>query len=537
MQRSPLEQQRAAYRPRVPRALAAGIGHLDLEAGAPSQPVADADEIREQFPTAVGAPGLRFVEGDAAPLRKGPLAVGVVLSGGQAPGGHNVIAGIYDGLKEIDPASRLYGFLGGPKGIFTGIQRELDAEAIDAVRNTGGFDLIRSGRDKIETEEQLEACRKVCAELELDGLVIIGGDDSNTNAAVLAEHFASKGSSTRVIGVPKTIDGDLRAEAVEMSFGFDTATKVYSELIGNICRDARSAGKYWHFIKLMGRSASHVTLECALRTQPNLALIGEEVQADGTTLESIAAQVVDVVKARKEAGRNYGVCLVPEGLIEFIPEMRVLIDEINHLLADGGDAEPAALAEKLSDESARVFRGLPRKIQEQLLADRDSHGNVQVSLIETESLLIETVRERLGGGFKAHKHFFGYEGRCSTPSNFDADYTYTLGRIAPLLVAFDKTGYMCAVANLSHPVDRWEACGVPLTSLMNMETRHGHRKPVIKKALVELDSPSFTHFRDAREGWQVEDRYLYPGPIQLFGPPEVTDEAPRTMVLDRTGKA
>jgi pyrophosphate--fructose-6-phosphate 1-phosphotransferase len=534
---SALERARLDWSPELPAVLGAGFSGLTLAEDAASDALGDAEQVRASFPRSYGQPAVRLVtaSGAAAP---GPLRVGVVLSGGQAPGGHNVIAGLLDGIRAVHAGSVLFGFLGGPKGVFTERYAELGPEKVAPYRNTGGFDMIGSGRDKIETQEQLDACETACEKLSLDALVIIGGDDSNTNAAVLAEHFMERGKPVRVIGVPKTIDGDLKSESVEQSFGFDTATRVYSELIGNICRDAKSAGKYWHFVKLMGRSASHVTLECALQTRPNATLIGEEVQARGTTLDGIVERLADAVCRRAAAGRSYGVCLVPEGLIEFIPEMRVLIDELNRLLAEG---DAGGVLEGLTPASRRVYDGLPEKIREQLLLDRDSHGNVQVSLIETEALLIEKLRgvlaaRRAGGTFEgkfaAQKHFFGYEGRCSAPSNFDASYTYGLGRVATLLIAFGRSGYMASLRGLSGPVSGWQPCGVPLTSMMNMEQRKGEPKPVIRKALVDLEGRPFAELARQRAEWERDDAYRYPGAIQYFGPPEVSDAPTRTLVLE-----
>jgi pyrophosphate--fructose-6-phosphate 1-phosphotransferase len=480
----------------------------------------------------------------------GPISIGVVLSGGQAPGGHNVIAGLHDGLESARPGSRLLGFLGGPRGILEGRHRELTAEVLAPYRNTGGFDLIGSGRDKIETDEQLAACRATCERFGLSGLVIVGGDDSNTNAAVLAEFFEAGGPDVAIVGVPKTIDGDLKGGPIETSFGFDTATRVYSELVGNICRDARSAAKYWHFIKLMGRSASHVTLECALATRPNVALIGEEVRERGWTLAQIVEQVAGVVRRRAEDGKPYGVCLIPEGLIEFVPEMRRLIDSLNQALAAGAaeftelddPAERRALVRgSLAPDDASVFDSLPRAIQAQLLQERDAHGNVQVSKIDTEQLVIRKVTERIEawrergefpGKFSVQGHFFGYEGRCSAPTNFDADYTYALGRLAAVLTARGKSGYMCALGRLGLPPEQWTAAGVPLTSMMQMETRKGRPAPVIAKALVRLDGAPFRTFAAARELWAAEDAYRYPGAIQYFGPPAVAGGVTETLRLE-----
>ena len=553
---SPLESERADYRPRVPAVLGAGIGTVAVrESGTPVPPVAsDDDEIRARFPTTHGRPAVELAAGRDR-VAADPLRVGVVLSGGQAPGGHNVIAGLADALRAIHAGSRLFGFLRGPNGILTNRHDELTAERVGPFRNTGGFDMIGSGRDKIESDEQLAKSLEVCRGLDLDGLVVVGGDDSNTNAAVLSEYFATHGQKTVVVGVPKTIDGDLKGGGIEASFGFDTATRVYGELIGNICRDARSAGKYWHFIRLMGRSASHVTVECALRTQVNVALVAEEAEQRGWTLDHVADSVADVVRRRAAAGRNYGVCLVPEGLIEFIPEMRGLISELNRILTaegeaverlDSADDKRALVASKLSQAGAKVFGSLPVLIQRQLLIDRDAHGNVQVSKIETESLILSEVAERVeawnasgefAGKFSAMCHFFGYEGRCAPPSNFDADYTYALGRLAAALVAHRRTGYVCAIQNLAAPPDEWRAAGVPLTSLLAIETRKGRRTPVIRKALVRLDAEPFLSFARERERWQVDDEFMYPGPIQYFGPPEVCSVPTRTLELERAASA
>lgn len=535
---SPLERARLNYRPVPPRVIEDGIAAVTISKGQGTSSRGGDEAIRATFPDLFGAPPVRFEAGPEVASRQ-PLTVGVVLSGGQAPGGHNVITGLYDALAEWHRDSQLVGFLAGPKGIFEPNHRELTAAEIDAHRNTGGFDLIGSGRDKIETSGQLAACRETCSRLGLDGLVVIGGDDSNTNAAVLAQYFVTHEAPTVVVGVPKTIDGDLKGGGIEASFGFDTATKVYAELIGNVERDARSARKYWHFIKLMGRSASHVTLECALSTRPNIALIGEEVRAQGWTLAQLTDRIAAVVRDRAASGRPYGVCLVPEGLIEFLPEIGALIEEINRLLVEGIDVE--ALAGRLTPPSAAVFAALPERIRDQLLLDRDSHGNVQVSRIDTEALLIETVRRRLeawsaagdyGGRFQAQHHFFGYEGRCAAPSNFDANYTAALGQVAALLIAHGKTGYLCCVGNLAAPAADWSTGGLPLTSLMQMETRRGQPTPVIAKALVDLDAAPFREFARYREVWENEDAYVYPGPIQYFGPQEITGRTTATLQLE-----
>jgi pyrophosphate--fructose-6-phosphate 1-phosphotransferase len=544
---SPLEAARAAYEPRVPPVLGAGMA-VAFEEGEPTTSIADEEAIRAAFPRGYGRPVLEARPAGGRTEAR-PLRVGVVLSGGQAPGGHNVITGLHDALVSARPGSTLLGFQGGPRGILEARQRELGGAEIDAHRNTGGFDLIGSGRDKVETAAQLDRCREVCGQLGLTGLVIVGGDDSNTNAALLAEHFLERGVGTAVVGVPKTIDGDLKGGRVETSFGFDTATKVYSELVGNICRDARSAAKYWHFIKLMGRSASHVTLECALQTRPNLTLIGEEIRERGLTLEQVVEQIADVVRRRAATGRGYGVCLVPEGLIEFVPEIGRLIATLNRMLSErsaeferlaGPDAQVGFARAGLDSAEARVLDTLPAELRVQLLQERDAHGNVQVSKIDTEVLLIRKVSERLrdsgfGGKLAVQGHFFGYEGRCAAPSDFDASYTYGLGRLAAALVAAGKTGYLCALGNLAAPPDRWTAAGVPLTSLMRLETRKGRAVPVVAKALVDLGGAPFRALAAAREGWAVEDAYRYPGPIQYFGPQEVTGAITETLRLERPG--
>jgi pyrophosphate--fructose-6-phosphate 1-phosphotransferase len=544
-----LQQARAAYVPRLPPVLRRGIRAVALVEGPETTAVGDREEIAGRFPHSYGLPTLELEPGGAV-VDARPLRVGVVLSGGQAPGGHNVITGLFDALMTVDPASRLFGFLGGPRGIFDDDHRELTGEGLMPYRNTGGFDLIGSGRDKIETPEQLAASRATSERLKLDGLVVIGGDDSNTNAAVLAEYFLEHGVSTAVAGVPKTIDGDLKGNGIETSFGFDTATKVYSELIGNICRDALSAGKYWHFVKLMGRNASHVTLECALETRPNVALIGEEVRQQKMTLDRVVEQIADVVCRRAETGKRYGVCLVPEGLIEFVPEIRALIDELNALLSRGAaeldslsgfDERAAWIERELGGEARATFGGLPERIRRQLLLDRDSHGNVQVSKIDTEALVVERVRQRIearrtgsrfGGKWQVQGHFFGYEGRSGAPSNFDADYTYSLGHVAAALIADGRTGYLCCVRALARPADDWRPAGVPLTSLMQIETRKGRPEPVIAKALVSTDAEPFLTFAAHRDRWAMEDAYRYPGAIQYFGPPEVCDRLTRTLVLE-----
>jgi len=502
------------------------------------------------FPHTYGLPAVSFASG-AGNQKKEALTVGVILSGGQAPGGHNVIAGLFDGLKRINSASKLYGFLGGPSGILNDKKIEISESFLAEYRNTGGFDIIGSGRTKLESEEQFAVCAKVLTGLGIKALVIVGGDDSNTNGAVLAEYFKREKVPVQVIGVPKTIDGDLKNEQIEVSFGFDTACKVYGELIGNIMRDANSAKKYWHFIKLMGRSASHIALECALATRPNICLIGEEVEAKQMTLSDITTLVCEIIAKRAESGYNFGVALVPEGLVEFVPEMRALIAELNDIMAEhakhfatlsGFTAQSEFINPKLSKDGSHTFSSLPWTIQRQLLMDRDPHGNVQVSRIETEKLLVELVEKRLAemksqnkysGDFSTQCHFFGYEGRCAAPSNFDADYCYALGMTAILLANAGLTGYMSSVRNLTKGQSEMVAGGIPLTMMMNLEQRHGKMKPVIRKALVELDGKPFKAFKAARGDWSLNTRFSYPGPIQYFGPASVADITTTTLVLEQ----
>ena len=546
---SALQKARAAYQPKLPVALRNGA-KVNVREGDPTTAVADVDKIRALFPASFGSPALTF-EAAATPGIRPAIHVGVILSGGQAPGGHNVIAGLFDGIKSLNPASRLYGFLKGPDGLVKNEVVELTGNIIDAYRNTGGFDMIGSGRTKLETEEQFRKGLEHCRALGITALVIIGGDDSNTNACLLAEYYQRNNCGIQVIGCPKTIDGDLKNEWIEASFGFDTACRVYSELIGNIGRDANSAKKYWHFIKLMGRSASHIALECALQTQPNLAIISEEVAARGMTLGEIVDGMAAVVAARAAKKCNFGVALIPEGLIEFVPEVKKLIAELNDLLAANAeafsrladaDAKIAFVAARLSAEGARVFESLPKGIRSQLCNDRDPHGNVQVSLIETEKMLAEMVKEKLAaltvegkyqGKFSAQTHFFGYEGRCAAPSNFDADYCYSLGYTAAALIGAGRTGYMASIRNTMKPAADWIAGGIPITMMMNVERRHGHDKPVIRKALVELDGKPFRAFAAARDTWAVETAYVYPGPIQYFGPTEVCDQVTKTLELEK----
>ncbi|MCG6186736.1 diphosphate--fructose-6-phosphate 1-phosphotransferase [Maribellus maritimus] len=546
---SALQKERAKYQPKLPKSL---VGAVKLVEGAKTQSVADQKDIEKLFPNTYGMPLITFEEGEVKKDRPA-INVGVILSGGQAPGGHNVISGIFDGIKKINQESRLYGFLGGPGGLVDHKYVELTAEIIDEYRNTGGFDIIGSGRTKLEEEWQFDKGLEIANDLNLNALVIIGGDDSNTNACVLAEYYAAKDAGVQVIGCPKTIDGDLKNEMIETSFGFDTATKVYSELIGNIQRDANSAKKYWHFIKLMGRSASHIGLECALKTQPNITLISEEVADKKQTLEEIVEYMAGIVAKRAENGDNFGVALIPEGLIEFIPEMKVLISELNDMLAEGSETEKEFkmlkkshrnewVAGHLTDDSAKVFKSLPSGIATQLTLDRDPHGNVQVSLIETEKLLGEMVKAKLEkmkkageyvGKFGTQYHFFGYEGRCAAPSNFDADYCYSLGYTASVLISDGKTGYMSSVRNLTAPAEDWIAGGVPVTTMMNMEKRHGHMKPVIQKALVELEGAPYKYFVSKRGEWAFTTQFVYPGPIQYFGPSEVCDLTTETLKFEK----
>ncbi|WP_319589863.1 diphosphate--fructose-6-phosphate 1-phosphotransferase [uncultured Draconibacterium sp.] len=546
---SALQKERAKYQPKLPKSLK---GDVKLVEGAKTESVADQKEIAELFPNTYGMPLISFEAADAATERQA-VNVGVILSGGQAPGGHNVISGIFDGIKNIHPDSKLYGFLGGPGGLVDHKYMELTADIIDEYRNTGGFDIIGSGRTKLEEEAQFDKGLEIAKDLSLNALVIIGGDDSNTNACVLAEYYAKINAGVQVIGCPKTIDGDLKNEMIETSFGFDTATKVYSELIGNIQRDANSAKKYWHFIKLMGRSASHIGLECALKTQPNITLISEEVADKKQTLGEVVDYMAGIVANRAADGNNFGVALIPEGLIEFIPEMKTLISELNDLLAEGTESEKEFkmlkkshrnewVAGHLSETSSNVFSSLPSGIARQLTLDRDPHGNVQVSLIETEKLLGEMVKTRLdemkeageySGKFGTQYHFFGYEGRCAAPSNFDADYCYSLGYTASVLISEGKTGYMASVRNTTAAADEWIAGGVPVTMMMNMEKRHGHMKPVIQKALVELDGAPYKFFVTKRGEWATGTEFVYPGPIQYFGPTEVCDQTTETLKLEQ----
>ena len=549
MQYSPLQKARYEYQPKLPKILREEISTIVPVFGEATESESDQEQLKTLFPGTYGMPKVSFASGANETIGR-KLTIGVVLSGGQAPGGHNVISGLYDAVKKANPTSRVLGFKGGPSGILNGDILEITDEYMNEYRNTGGFDIIGSGRTKLESEEQFEICEKVCKELEVDAILIIGGDDSNTNAAVLAEFFKSRNSGIAVIGAPKTIDGDLKNESIEVSFGFDTATKTYSELIGNIERDANSAKKYWHFIKLMGRSASHIALECALQTQPTACLISEEVAENSTTLTEIVDDLVKKIVYRAENGENFGVVLVPEGLIEFIPEMKLLIAELNDLMAAHADffqtlntfEDQADWVNKnLSKDSSYAFSSLPNNIQRQLLMDRDPHGNVQVSRIETEKLLIEMIELKLkelksegkyNGKFSSQSHFFGYEGRCAFPSNFDSDYCYSLGFNAFMLVAAGLTGYISSITNLSAPADQWKAGGIPVTMMMNLEQRHGEMKPVIKKALVELDGKPFMTFANNREAWYKTTSFTFPGAIQYYGPDEVCNLPTVTLKLE-----
>ncbi|MDR2805382.1 MAG: diphosphate--fructose-6-phosphate 1-phosphotransferase [Dysgonamonadaceae bacterium] len=549
MTKSALQIARAAYQPKVPKTL---TGVVKIREGQPTQSVSHQDEIRKLFPNTYGMPVVQFEEASEKKSYP-PMNVGVILSGGQAPGGHNVIAGLFDGIKDMNPNSRLYGFILGPGGLIDHQYMELTADIIDEYRNTGGFDIIGSGRTKLETREQFDKGLEILKKLAIRALVIIGGDDSNTNACVLAEYYAQIGAGVQVIGCPKTIDGDLKNEMIETSFGFDTACKVYSEVIGNIQRDCNSARKYWHFIKLMGRSASHIALECALQVQPNLCIISEEVEANNQSLDDIIQYIADGVAQRAANGNNFGTILIPEGLIEFIPAFKRLIDELNDFLAEHDtefkmikkSEQCTYIIRKLSKENADLYASLPESVARQLTLDRDPHGNVQVSLIETEKLLAEMVGKRLSemaaegkytGKFATQVHFFGYEGRCAAPSNYDADYCYSLGYTAAGLISEGKTGYMSSVRNTTAPASEWIAGGVPITMMMNMERRHGEMKPVIQKALVQLDGGPFRVFAGLRDGWAVNTDYVYPGPIQYFGPTEVCDQPTKTLQIEQKEK-
>ena len=547
MEISALQKARSSYQPKLPKGLR---GNVDIIEGAPTESVGDQAEIKRLFPHTYGMPLVEF-----APAKEvkeyAPINVGIILSGGQAPGGHNVICGLFDELKKQNPKSKLYGFLMGPSGLVDHQYKELTAEIIDKYRNTGGFDMIGSGRTKLETKEQFDSGLEIIRQLNLNAVIIIGGDDSNTNACMLAEYYASINAGVSVIGCPKTIDGDLKNDQIETSFGFDSACKTYSELIGNIQRDANSARKYWHFIKLMGRSASHIALECALQTQPNICIISEEVEANNMTLDDVVNQICEVVVKRSEEGLYYGTILIPEGLIEFVPAFKRLIAELSDLLSSDlakteakglkSDDLLAWILNHVSSENLPTLKSLPEEVAKQLALGRDPHGNVQVSLIETEKMLSEMCAKRLDewkeqgkfkGKFAALHHFFGYEGRCATPSNFDCNYCYALGTSAAQLVANRKTGYMAIVKNTTAPAEEWVAGGVPITKMMNLERRNGQMKPVIKKALVLLDGEPFKELVERRKDWAVNTRYVYPGPIQYFGPSEVCDQCTMTLALE-----
>jgi len=552
MKISPLQVARYQYTPKLPGMLRNGISEICVCNGAPTESVADQEKIQALFPNTYGKNEITFQKGENTSEAKKQV-VGVILSGGQAPGGHNVICGLYDALKATDSNNVLYGFKGGPSGLIDNDYIIFDDEYINQYRNTGGFDIIGSGRTKLETEAQFAVVEENCKKLGINALVIIGGDDSNTNAAVLAEYFAAHNSGIQVIGCPKTIDGDLKNEDIECSFGFDTATKTYAEIVGNIERDANSAKKYWHFVKVMGRSASHVALETALKTQPNICLIGEEVAAKKMSLAQITDYIADSVANRAAKGWNFGVAIIPEGIVEFVPEFSVLIAEINELLAGEEKAEAfnnlptweekyAFIKAGLTEASMAVFAILPQAIQQQLFLERDPHGNVQVSLIESEKLFSEMVKNNLKarkaagtykGKFSPLHHFLGYEGRCAFPSNFDADYCYSLGYNAFMLIQYGYTGYLSKVSNLSKPAEEWVAGGMPITKMMNIERRHGADKPVIRKALVELEGKPFKFFAENRETWAVETCYVYPGAIQYWGPAEVCDQTTVTLALEK----
>lgn len=546
MTKSALQIARAAYVPKMPVALRGSVRAVE---GTATEAAGNRDEIKQLFPHTYGMPIVTFEPGDPGDPMP-PINAGVILSGGQAPGGHNVIAGLFDGLKAANPASRLFGFILGPGGLVEHKYMELTADIIDDYRNTGGFDMIGSGRTKLERREQFDKGLDILKELGISALVIIGGDDSNTNAAVLAEYYESIGAGVRVIGCPKTIDGDLKNEQIEASFGFDTACKVYSEVIGNIQRDCNSARKYWHFIKLMGRSASHIALECALQTHPNVCIISEEVEAKDQSLDDIVNHIASIVARRAAEGKNFGTVLIPEGLIEFIPAMKRLIAELNDFLARNKaefkmikkSVRHSYLITKLSKENSALYASLPEGVARQLALDRDPHGNVQVSLIETEKLLAEMVDHRLSewreegrymGTFATQMHFFGYEGRCAAPSNYDADYCYSLGYAASCLIRSGRTGYMASVRNTTAPADKWIAGGIPITMMMNMEQRDGVMKPVIRKALVRLDGAPFRAYAAMRDEWALTTDYVYPGPIQYFGPTEVCDAPTKTLQLEQ----
>ena len=551
MKISSLQKARYEYTPKLPAMLRNGIANICVKEGNETQSVADQEKVKALFPNTYGKKEITFQKGQNTSVAKKQV-VGVILSGGQAPGGHNVVCGLYDALKATNPENELFGFKNGPIGLINDDYLVFNDEYIDEYRNTGGFDIIGSGRTKLETQEQFAIVAEVCKKHGITAIVIIGGDDSNTNAAVLAEYFAQHETGVQVIGCPKTIDGDLKNEDIECSFGFDTATKTYAEIIGNIERDANSAKKYWHFVKVMGRSASHVALECALKTQPNICLISEEVAEKKMSLSQIADYIADSVNNRSNNGENFGVAIIPEGVVEFVPEFSVLIHEINELLAGSKadafnelptwEAKYAFIENGLNKESMDVFAILPQSIQQQLFLERDPHGNVQVSLIESEKLFSALVADKLAerkaagtykGKFSALHHFLGYEGRCAFPSNFDADYCYSLGYTAFMLIQYGYNGYLSKISNLKNPANEWVAGGMPITKMMNIERRHGEDKPVIKKALVELDGKPFKFFEERREAWAVETSYVYPGAIQYYGPAEVCDITTVTLALEQ----
>ncbi|MBU0951471.1 MAG: diphosphate--fructose-6-phosphate 1-phosphotransferase [Elusimicrobia bacterium] len=547
---SELQIERLKFKPVLPSALKGGPVSVKPKSGKPTQSISDQETVNKLFPHTYGMPVVAFVKGKNPAIAKKTVSIGVVLSGGQAPGGHNVIAGLFDSLKKANQKNKLIGFLGGPSGILENKFKEITAPFLADYRNTGGFDIIQSGRTKIETPEQLEQTKKTLIDNKIDALVVIGGDDSNTNAALLAEYFKKEGLNTSVIGVPKTIDGDLKNEHIEASFGFDTATKIYAELTSNICRDVNSARKYWHFIRLMGRSASHIALEVGLKTQPNICLIGEEVRENNLTLSQLVDSIAGIVAKRAEVKKNFGVVLVPEGLIEFIPEMKELISALNDTLADNEsqlnglvslEEKKIFVCSKLPEKLSKLMKSLPDSISSQLMLDRDPHGNVQVSQIETEKLLISMVKARLSalkkegayaGKFSTINHFFGYEGRCGAPSNFDSNYTYALGYNAAVLALNGLTGYLSSVRKLTKPASQWECGGVPLTMMMNIERRKGKEKPVIQKALVDLNGKPFKTLQNNRENWAATESYIFPGPIQYFGPASVADITTITLKLE-----
>ena len=547
MEKSALQKARAAYQPKLPKALQGPVKAVE---GKPTQSVGNQEEIKKLFPNTYGMPVVEFQPAESENTQ--PINVGIILSGGQAPGGHNVVCGLYDGVKSLNKSSKLYGFLMGPGGLVEHKYLEFTDEYIDEYRNTGGFDIIGSGRTKLEKVEQFESGLQIIRKLGINAIVIIGGDDSNTNACVLAEYYAAQKYGVQVIGCPKTIDGDLKNEQIETSFGFDTACKTYSELIGNIQRDCNSARKYWHFIKVMGRSASHIALECALQCQPNICLISEEVEAKQMSLDDVVEYIAKAVAKRAEDGNNFGTVVIPEGLIEFIPAIKKLIAQLNEVLTDPATGEPRQFASaeeqidfvlgNITAENKAVLESLPADVKRQLCLDRDPHGNVQVSLIETEKLLSAMVGKKLAewkkegkyvGKFGTQHHFFGYEGRCAAPSNYDADYCYSLGYNASRLISNGKTGYMSVIRNTTAPAAEWIAGGVPITMMMNIERRNGANKPVIRKALVELDGAPFKYFAAHREQWARETAYVYPGPIQYWGPTEVCDQCTKTLALEQ----